>query len=115
MFLNLSETYGKQPQKCSSFIDLHNQSGSGNEEEATVAAGAEVTDRARFLLLRQKYTEAVQCGETAAALQVLRLELQPLELLLMLGQLLALPLEAVQIQQLLGQVEALHQALLLAG
>jgi hypothetical protein len=44
----------------------------------SVAAGAEVTDRARFLLLRQKYTEAVQCGETAAALQVLRLELQPL-------------------------------------
>ena len=33
MFLNLSETYGKQPQRCSSFIDLHNQSGSGNEEE----------------------------------------------------------------------------------
>jgi hypothetical protein len=44
----------------------------------SVAAGAEVTDRARFLLLRQKYTEAVQRGETAAALQVLRLELQPL-------------------------------------
>ncbi|KAL4853085.1 WD repeat-containing protein 26 [Chlorella vulgaris] len=44
----------------------------------SVAADDGVMDRARFLLLRQKYLEGVQQGRTAEALQVLRQQLQPL-------------------------------------
>ncbi|KAL4452448.1 hypothetical protein ABPG75_008110 [Micractinium tetrahymenae] len=43
-----------------------------------VAADGRVADRARFLLLRAKYIELMEAGATAAALQVLRSELQPL-------------------------------------
>ncbi|EFN54760.1 hypothetical protein CHLNCDRAFT_35720 [Chlorella variabilis] len=44
----------------------------------SVAADEGVMDRAKFLLLKQKYMEGVQRGHTAEALQVLRQELQPL-------------------------------------
>jgi hypothetical protein len=56
---------------------------SGQYDEAlrllpSVAADEMVMERARFLLLRQKYLEGVQAGRTASALLVLRHELQPL-------------------------------------
>lgn len=44
----------------------------------SVAADACQLDRARFLLLKSKYVELMETGATAAALQVLRTELQPL-------------------------------------
>ncbi|PSC72285.1 WD repeat-containing 26 [Micractinium conductrix] len=57
----------------------------GRFEEAlgllpSVAADSSVLDRARFLLLKQHYLELVAAGATAAALQVLRVQLQPLQM-----------------------------------
>lgn len=70
----------QQPQQASAFRQAVLL---GSYDEAlqllpSVAADDGVMDRARFLLLRQKYLEGVQQGRTAEALQVLRQQLQPL-------------------------------------